>query len=34
MTVTEILAGIYEPDGKGRGPPESMYGTAPGGHLS
>jgi putative transposase len=27
MTVTEILAGIYEPDEKGRRPPESMYGT-------
>jgi putative transposase len=26
MTVTEILAGIYEPDAGGR-PPESMYGT-------
>ena len=27
MTVTEILAGIYEPDVNGRRPPESMYGT-------
>ena len=27
MTVTEILAGIYEPDGNGRRPPESIYGT-------
>jgi putative transposase len=25
--VTEILAGIYEPDEKGRRPPESLYGT-------
>src|SRR5262249_61757733 len=25
--VTEILAGIYEPDGNGRRPPESLYGT-------
>jgi len=27
MTVTEILAGVYEPDVNGRRPPESMYGT-------
>jgi putative transposase len=27
MAVTEILAGIYEPDENGRRPPESMYGT-------
>jgi putative transposase len=27
MTLTEILAGIYEPDNDGRRPPESMYGT-------
>ncbi len=27
MTVTEILAGIYEPGVNGRRPPESMYGT-------
>jgi putative transposase len=27
MTVSEILAGIYEPDVNGRRPPESMYGT-------
>jgi len=27
MTVTEILAGIYEPDVNGRHPPEWMYGT-------
>jgi putative transposase len=27
MTVTEILAGIYEPGAGGRRPPESMYGT-------
>ena len=26
-TVTEILAGIYEPDENGRRPPESLYGT-------
>jgi len=25
--VTEILAGMYEPDGNGRRPPESLYGT-------
>ena len=25
--VTEILAGIYEPDANGRRPPESLYGT-------
>ena len=25
--VTEILAGIYEPDENGRRPPESLYGT-------
>jgi putative transposase len=25
--VTEILAGIYEPDADGRRPPESLYGT-------
>jgi putative transposase len=25
--VTEILAGIYEPDERGRRPPESLYGT-------
>jgi len=27
MTVTEIMAGIYQPDKNGRRPPESMYGT-------
>jgi len=27
MTVTEILAGIHEPDAGGRRPPESMHGT-------
>src|SRR5262249_31916085 len=27
MAVTEILAGMYEPDVNGRRPPESMYGT-------
>jgi transposase InsO family protein len=27
MTVTEILAGVYEPDEGGRRPPESVYGT-------
>jgi putative transposase len=25
--ITEILAGIYEPDDKGRRPPGSIYGT-------
>jgi hypothetical protein len=25
--VTEILAGIYEPDARGRRPPESLYGA-------
>jgi transposase InsO family protein len=25
--VTEVLAGIYEPDERGRGPPESLYGS-------
>ena len=25
--MTEILAGIYEPDADGRRPPESLYGT-------
>ena len=27
IAVTEILAGIYEPDEQGRRPPESLYGT-------
>lgn len=27
MTVTEIMAGIYQPDEHGHRPPESMYGT-------
>jgi hypothetical protein len=27
VAVTEILAGIYEPDQDGRRPPESLYGT-------
>ncbi len=27
MTVTEILAGMYEPDDNGRRPPEALYGT-------
>jgi len=26
-TITEILAGIYEPDSQGRWPPESLYGS-------
>src|SRR5262249_33257108 len=26
-TITEILAGIYEPDQKGKRPPESLYGS-------
>ena len=25
--VTEVLAGIYEPDERGRGPPECLYGS-------
>jgi putative transposase len=27
MTVTELLAGYYEPDERGRRPPESLYGS-------
>jgi putative transposase len=27
MTVTELLAGFYEPDQRGRRPPESLYGS-------
>lgn len=27
MTVTEVLSGYYEPDEKGRRPPESLYGS-------
>jgi transposase InsO family protein len=26
-TITEVLAGVYEPDEKGRRPPESLYGS-------
>jgi putative transposase len=27
LSITEILGGFYEPDGRGRRPPESMYGS-------
>ena len=27
ITITEILAGIYEPDADGKRPPESLYGS-------
>jgi putative transposase len=26
-TITEILAGVYQPDGEGKRPPESLYGS-------
>ena len=26
-TITEVLAGFYEPDERGRRPPESLYGS-------
>ena len=26
-TITEILSGVYEPDAKGKRPPESLYGS-------